>query len=175
MLPPVSNSGLVVCTADEVEGIVLPTCINPQRTFHYLSNSLPTAMLQHNSWVQIVYHHNGTQSVTQAFLVRSTKGFVDNNSLEIVELESVFANPTHPEKTILLLLPSPFIHQNVPISVERDSFNRETIDAVNTIWTEKEEFADGTELLLEEQEERDIMVMKLLQRQTIAYRLQRPI
>lgn len=166
----IPHAELIVCTAEEVGGIVLPTYNTRLRTFRILPKSLPTAKFQHNSWVSIIYNRNDRAIVIPAHPIRSTKGFVDDDHFEIIELKAMPYGHTAPTETHLLLVPSPLIHADVPISVERNSFNRATIDAISSIGLEEDGLGGKADLAPEGQEDRIALAMQILQRQTIAYR-----
>lgn len=162
------------CTADKVEGLLLPTRVSAPPTFIYSAEALPSLMIRQDSWVHLKYQQNGALKTSQGMRVRSTKGFVQDYKFEVLELEPTFFDPKDHMNTVLFLVPPPFIHGDVPISVEVDSFMRTSFDVENAVWMEKEFGEEVVVLTKDQHDERNFQVLKLLQRSTMAFRRQRP-
>lgn len=162
----------VYCTADRVDDHLLPSSNHATPTFRYSSESLPSLMVRQDTWVRLMFHFDQAAVTTPSLRVRSTKGFVLDHEYEILELELLPVAVPNSIQTILLLLPPPFIHMDVPISVEKNSHVRQEYQLQSAIWT-REEYGSETAVLTKEQhEERLMTVLKLIQRKNIALRRQ---
>lgn len=162
----------VDCTVDRIDNHLLPASDLDCPTFRYSSAALPSLMIRQDVWVRLTYHSDQTARSTPKMRVRSTKGFILDHEYEVLELEVLPAAPINSVQTVLLFMPPPFIHVDVPISIEANSYVRQEYYLQSAIWTQKE-FGSVTAVLTKEQDEKRTMtVLKLIQRKNLAFRCQ---
>lgn len=147
-------------------------------SYQYNPPSHPSLRIRQNSLIQLVsanFNENVNErlpQISRSFSVRGSRGFTPGNEYETLELEDLASSiPEH--RTVWLNIPPYFVHEEVVIITEQYSSNRNWFERFLALFEEKLRLFYGRELSLETQEERMMLVWKVLQRYLSARRRQR--
>lgn len=163
----------ITCSVEPVANTWIGGCPLPIPTFRLLDGSEPSLRIRANSMVQLIYEGDGpVLEDTPPMYVRSTRGHSNDAKYEIIELELPTFNEGRSRRVMYLHIPPPFLHEDIPISLEHSTANLASVNHSLYDWDQKEgvRYIDIPWNL---REARFDVVLLAQQRHILARRLQR--